>query len=177
MNEKNIILMIVLTLIQCILITIIEGFSYPLLLLFLIIGLLTYISIEDWETGLISLPLNIAVFVLSLVYAVINFADIKTIIFNMLVFVLPFVLIELVFQLVINRGKEPERFLVGGGDMILFASMSMLLNTAEMMGMLFFASLFSLMASKIIKKSLVHFAPFIQIGFLIAFFAVKFIVK
>ena len=79
-------------------------------------------------------------------------------------------LIEAFFQLAINRGKDPEKFLVGGGDIFLFASMSMLLSTFGMMIMLFFACLFSLIASKIIKKSLIHFAPFIQIGLLIALF-------
>ena len=51
---------------------------------------------------------------------------------------------------------------------ILFASMSMILSTTNMMVMLFFACLFSLITSKIINKTMVHFAPFVQAGLLIA---------
>jgi prepilin signal peptidase PulO-like enzyme (type II secretory pathway) len=80
----------------------------------------------------------------------------------------PFVLIETIFQLCINRGKDEERFLVGGGDMILFATMSLLLSLPNMIIMLFVACFISLVVSKIIKKTLIHFAPFIQIGFLTA---------
>ncbi len=168
--KKDLIFTFVLFLIQCILVTAIKGFTYPLLLLFLVFGIFTYISIIDWRTGLISVELNIGVFVLSALYAFFSSMSLKVIGINFLCFVLPFILIEAFFQLVINRGKDPEKFLVGGGDIFLFASMSMLLSTFGMMIMLFFACLFSLIASKIIKKSLIHFAPFIQIGLLIALF-------
>lgn len=168
--KKDIILTIILTLLQIVLVMAIKGFSYPLLpLLFILLGIFTYISIVDWKTGEISVALNVAVFVISVIYAFLGGFEMKNIGFNLLVFVLPFVLIETVFQLFINRGKDPERFLIGGGDIILFASMSMILSTFNMMVMLFFASLFSLVTSKIINKSMVHFAPFIQSGLLIAF--------
>lgn len=166
--KKDLIFTFILFLIQCVFVTTIKGFSYPLLLLFFILGILTYISIIDWRTGLISVELNISVLVLSMLYAFFSNTLIKTIGINLLCFVLPFILIETIFQLFINRGKDPEKFMVGGGDMFLFASMSMILSTFNMMIMLFFACLFSLITSKVIKKSLIHFAPFIQIGLLIA---------
>ena len=167
--KKDIIKVCILFLIQCILVTLIKGFSIPLLVLFSLLLVFTYISLEDWKTGEISVRLNVTVFILATIYAIFNGFGIKTIVFNLLVFVLPFILIELIFQLFINRGKDEERFLIGGGDIILFASMSMILSTANMMVMLFFACLFSLIASKVINKTMVHFAPFIQIGLLIAF--------
>lgn len=166
--KKDIILLSMLILIQCILVTIIKGLSYPLLLLFILISIFTYISREDWRTGEISVKLNLMVFILAILYGVVCKSEIKTIIFNLACFVLPFILIESFFQLCINRGRDSEKFLVGGGDMILFASMSMILGSFEMVVMLFFACLFSLIASKIINKSLVHFAPFIQTGMMIA---------
>lgn len=166
--KRDFVFTFILFLIQCIFVTTIKGFTYPLLLLFLILGILTYISIIDWRTGLISVGLNIFVLALSMLYAFFSDMTIKTIGINLLCFVLPFILIEAIFQLFINRGKDPEKFMVGGGDMFLFASMSMILSTFNMMIMLFFACLFSLITSKIIKKSLIHFAPFIQIGLLIA---------
>lgn len=166
--KKDIIKICILFLIQCILVTLIKGFSIPLLVLFALLLLLTYISLEDWRTGEISVKLNIAVFILSVIYAIVSVFEIKTIVFNLLVFVLPFILIEAFFQIFINRGKDEEKFLIGGGDIILFASMSMVLSTIGMSIMLFFACLFSLITSKIINKSMVHFAPFIQIGLLIA---------
>lgn len=165
--KKDLIFTFILFLIQCVFVTT-KGFSYPLLLLFFILGILTYISIIDWRTGLISVELNILVLVLSILYAVFSKMPIKTIGINLLCFVLPFILIEAIFQLFINRGKDPEKFMVGGGDILLFAGMSMILSTFNMMIMLFFACLFSLITSKVINKSLIHFAPFIQIGLLIA---------
>lgn len=165
--KRDIIVSIVFSLIQFILIIAIKGFSYPLLLLFVMLGVLTYISIEDWKTGLISVSLNVVTFLTACLYAVFSGVDFKVVGVNLLCFVLPFIVIEAVFQLFIN--KDEERFLVGGGDMILFATMSVILTTFNMAVMLFFACLMSLIVSKIIKKSLVHFAPFIQVGFLIAF--------
>lgn len=167
--RKDIILMIFTFLIQCILAILIKGFSIPLLVLFVLLGIFTYISLEDWKTGEISVILNVIIFVFATIYAVISNLEIKTIGFNLLVFVLPFILIEAIFQVFINRGKDEDRFLIGGGDIILFASMSMILSTTNMMVMLFFACLFSLITSKIINKTMVHFAPFIQTGLLIAF--------
>ena len=167
--KKDIVLMSFIFLIQCILVTLIKGFSIPLLVLFILLGVFTYISLEDWRTGEISFVLNLGIFILSIIYAVISRFEIKTIGFNLLIFVLPFILIEAIFQLFINRGKDEERFLIGGGDIILFGSMSMILSTTNMMVMLFFACLFSLITSKIINKTMVHFAPFIQVGLLIAF--------
>ena len=165
--KKNIILAVIFTLIQIILITMIKGFSYPLLLLFFIVGILSYISIEDWKTGFISIPLNVITFVLAIGYAFCCGSGFKVILLNILCFVVPFILLETIFQLFIN--KDDERFLIGGGDIILFATMSMMLTTFEMCVMLFTACLMSIVASKIIKKSMVHFAPFVQVGFLAAF--------
>lgn len=165
--KKDIILTFIFSLIQIILIVAIEGFSYPLLLLFFILFILSYISIEDWKTGLISISLNVATFILAGLFAFFNNIELKVIGINLLCFVLPFILIEAIFQLFIN--KDEERFLIGGGDIILFATMSLILSTFNMCVMLFFACLLSIIASKIIKKSLVHFAPFIQVGFLVAF--------
>lgn len=167
--KKDLTLTFIFSLIQIFIIVAIKGFSYPLLLLFLMLGVLTYISIEDWKTGLISISLNVITFILAGVFAFFNNIPLKVIGINFLCFVLPFILIEVIFQLFINRGKDEERFLVGGGDMILFATMSLILSTFNMTVMLFFACLMSLVASKIIKRTLVHFAPFIQVGFLIAF--------
>ena len=142
--RKDIILMIFTFLIQCILAILIKGFSIPLLVLFVLLGIFTYISLEDWKTGEISVILNVIIFVFATIYAVISNLEIKTIGFNLLVFVLPFILIEAIFQVFINRGKDEDRFLIGGGDIILFASMSMILSTTNMMVMLFFACLFNL---------------------------------
>jgi len=167
--KKNIFFTFIILLIQIIILIAIKGFSYPLLLLFFMLSIFTYISIEDWKTGLISIPLNILTFVLSGIYAFFTNIDLKVIGINLLCFVLPFIIIETVFQLFINRGKDEERFLIGGGDMILFGSMSLILSSFNMCVMLFTACLMSLIISKIIKKSLVHFAPFIQVGFLVAF--------
>lgn len=166
--KKDIILISILFLIQCIVITLIKGFAFPLLVLLVLLFIFTCVSLEDWRTGEITVSLNIIVFILSLIYAVFSNLEIKTIGFNLCVFVLPFILIETVFQVFINRGKDEERFLIGGGDIILFASMSMILSTTNMMVMLFFACLFSLITSKVINKTMVHFAPFIQTGLLIA---------
>jgi len=167
--KKDIVLTFTFSLIQIILITAIKGFSYPLLPLFFMLGILTYISIEDWKTGLISVTLNFITLTLAGIYAFLTNMSLTVIGINLLCFVLPFILIEVVFQLFINRGKNEDRFLVGGGDMILFAAMSLILSTFNMCVMLFVACLFSIIASKIIKKSLIHFAPFIQMGFLTAF--------
>ena len=167
--KKNIILTFIFSLIQIFIILAVKGFSYPLLLVFFILGILTYISIEDWKTGLISISLNFSIFVLAGIYAFLSNMELKEIGINFLCFVLPFIIIEAVYQLFINRGKDPERFLVGGGDIILFATMSLILSTFNMAVMLFIACLMSIIASKIIKKSLVHFAPFIQAGFLVSF--------
>lgn len=167
--KKDIILTFIFSLIQIITIIAIEGFSYPLLLLFLLIFILSYISIEDWKTGLISIPLNISAFIIAGVFAFFNNLSLRIVGINLLWFVLPFILIEAIFQLFINRGKDEDRFLVGGGDMILFATMSLILSSFNMCVMLFVACLMSIVTSKIIKKSLVHFAPFIQVGFLVAF--------
>jgi len=172
--KKDLILTSVLGIIGISLIMAFKGFSYPLLPLFVLFFILTYISIEDWKTGLISITLNVLTFICGGIYAFFEGVDIKTVGINLLVFVLPFILIETIFQLFINRGKDEERFLVGGGDMILFGTMSLVLTFPEMVIMLFVSCLMSLITSKIINKSLVHFAPFIQIGFLVAFlFGVK----
>ena len=164
--KKNIILTIILTLIQIIIITIIKGFSYPLLLLFLMLLIFSYISIEDWKTGEISIPLNIATFVLAGLYSFFSGWNLKVIGLNLLCFVLPFIILEVLYEIF---SKDKEKFLIGGGDIILFASMSLILSPFNMCVMLFFACLMSIIASKIIKKTLVHFAPFIQAGFLTAF--------
>ena len=167
--KRDLILTFIFSLIQIILIVAIKGFSYPLLLLFFMLLILTYISIEDWKTGLISISANLSTLVLSGIYAFFNNIELKVIGINLLWFVLPFIIIEAVFQIFINRDRDEERFLVGGGDMILFTIMSFLLSTFNMAVMLFIACLMSIVTSKIIKKSLVHFAPFIQSGFLVAF--------
>lgn len=167
--KKNITLTCIFSLIQIITIIAIEGFSYPLLLLFFMLFILSYISIEDWRTGFISIPINVGAFIFAVLFAFFNNIELKVIGINLLCFVLPFILIEAIFQLFINRGKDEERFLIGGGDIILFTTMSLILSSFNMCVMLFFACLMSIIASKIIKKSLVHFAPFIQVGFLIAF--------
>lgn len=165
--KKKVVLISIFSIIQLILIMVIRGVSYPLLPLFILLPVLTYMSIEDWETGLISIGLNILVLILSIVYSIFIGMNIKTIGINLLIFVLPFILLEAIFQLFIN--KDEERFLIGGGDIILFASMSFIFNLSGMVIMLFTACFLSLIVSKIIKKSLVHFAPFIQMGFLVAF--------
>ena len=164
--KKNIILMIIFTLIQIIIITIIKGFSYPLLLLFLMLLIFSYISIEDWKTGEISISLNIATFVLAGVYSFFSGWNLKVIGLNLLCFVLPFIILEGLYEIF---SRDKEKFLIGGGDIILFATMSLILSPFNMCVMLFFACLMSIITSKIIKKSLVHLAPFIQAGFLIAF--------
>ena len=165
--RKDIFLTFVITFIQIILIIAIKGFSYPLLLLFFMLGIFTYISIEDWRTGLISVELNVLTFIFSGVYAFFTDIDLKVIGINLLCFVVPFIIIETIFQLFINRGKDEERFLVGGGDMILFATMSLILSTFNMCVMLFFACLMSLIVSKIIKKSLVHFTNLTTIFYIV----------
>ena len=167
--KKDIILTFIFSLIQIITIIAIEGFSYPLLLLFFMLFILSYISIEDWKTGFISITLNVAVFIIAGVFAFFNNSDLRVGGINLLCFVLPFIAIETIFQIFINKEKDEDRFLVGGGDMILFATMSLILSSFNMCVMLFVACLMSIIASKIIKKSLVHFAPFIQVGFLVAF--------
>ena len=164
--KKNIILTIIFTLIQIIIITIIKGFSYPLLLLFLMLVVFSYMSIEDWKTGEISIPLNVITFVLAGLYSFFSGWNLKVIGINFLCFVLPFVVLEVIYEIL---SKDKERFLIGGGDIILFATMSLILSPFNMCVMLFFACFMSIIISKIIKKSLVHFAPFIQAGFLIAF--------
>ncbi|MBP3284809.1 MAG: prepilin peptidase [Clostridia bacterium] len=160
---------IVFSFIEIILILAIKGFSYPLLPLFLLLIAFNYISIEDWKTGFISLNLNIGICVLAVITAIMSRADIAVIGMNLLCFVLPFILLDFVFQKFVNKEKDEDRFLIGGGDIILFATISFLLSFANMMVMLFVASLISIIVSKFIGKSRVHFAPMILVGFLVAF--------
>ena len=164
--KKNIILAIIFTLIQIIMITVIKVFSYPLLLLFFMLLVFSYISIEDWKTGEISIPLNVITFLLAGLYSFFSGWNLKVIGINLLCFVLPFIILEVIYEIL---SKDKEKFLIGGGDIILFATMSLILSPFNMCVMLFFACLMSIIVSKIIKKSLVHFAPFIQFGFLVAF--------
>lgn len=167
--KKDCLFTAVFSFIEIGLILAIKGFSYPLLPLFLLLIAFNYISIEDWKTGFISLNLNIGIFVLSVVTAILNHSDIVTIGLNLLCFVAPFILLEFVFQKFVNKEKDDDRFLVGGGDIILFGAMSFLLSFSNMMVMLFVASLSSIIISKVIGKSRVHFAPMILVGFMVAF--------
>lgn len=147
----------------------IKGFSYLLLPLFLLLIVFNYISIEDWKTGFISLSLNIGVFVLSVISAIMRRASFVAVCLNLACFVLPFIALEFIFQKFVNKENDEERFLVGGGDIILFAAMSFLLSFTGMMIMLFVASLLSIIVSKFIGRTRVHFAPMILVGFLVAF--------
>ena len=76
--KKDIIKVCILFLIQCILVTLIKGFSIPLLVLFSLLLVFTYISLEDWKTGEISVRLNVTVFILATIYAIFNGFGIKT---------------------------------------------------------------------------------------------------
>ena len=167
--KKDYLYTIIFSFIEIGLILAIKGFSYPLLPLFLLLIAFNYISIEDWKTGFISLNLNIGIFVLSVITAIMSKTSVVEIGMNLLSFVLPFILLELIFQKFVNKEKDEDRFLIGGGDIILFAAMSFLLNTVNMMVMLFVASLLSIVISKFIGKSRVHFAPMILVGFLVAY--------
>lgn len=167
--KKNIILTIILTVLEIVLILAIKNFSYSLLLIFVMLPILTYISIVDWKTGLISIFLNFLTLGIAIAAAFLMQMRISVIGLNLAVFVLPFILLESIYQIFFNKEKDEDKFLIGGGDIVLFATMSLVLTTVEMMIMLFFASLGSLIASKIIGKTKVHFAPFVLIGFIIAF--------
>jgi len=146
-----------------------------LLILITIFIIYTYIAIKDWKTGFISLILNFSIFILSIIYAFINKTNLTGILLNLLIFVVPFILIEFIFQVFGNKEKDEEKFLIGGGDIILFASMSIILSLFGMVVMFFFASLSSLIAGKITNKKRIPFAPFLEFGFLIAcLFANKF---
>jgi hypothetical protein len=69
---------------------------------------------------------------------------------NLLCFVAPFILLEFVFQKFVNKEKDDDRFLVGGGDIILFGAMSFLLSFSNMMVMLFVQKWFQMMANGIV---------------------------
>jgi len=139
-----------------------------IIILIAIFSIYTYVAVRDWQTGLISLKLNFSILLLSIFYAVINKSDLGIILTNLLIFVLPFILIELIYQIFCNKEKDDEKFLIGGGDIILFISMSLVLNVFGMIIMFFFASLSSLIVAKIAKEKRIPFAPFLEFGFLIA---------
>ena len=139
-----------------------------ILILIIIFAIYSYIAIIDWKTGLISLKLNSLILILSILYAVINKINITGILINFLIFVLPFIIIEFVYQIFVNKEKDEDKFLIGGGDIILFASMSIVLSLFGMMVMFFFSSLASLITAKIVKEKRIPFAPFLEFGFLIA---------
>lgn len=167
--KKDYLFTFIFSFIEIGLIMAIKGFSYLLLPLFLLLIVFNYISIEDWKTGFISLSLNIGILVLSVISAIMWRASFAVIALNLACFVLPFIALEFIFQKFVNKEKDEERFLVGGGDIILFAAMSFLLSFTGMMIMLFVASLLSIIVSKFIGKTRVHFAPMILVGFLVAF--------
>lgn len=139
-----------------------------IIVLIIIFAIYTYIAIKDWKTGLISLGLNFFIFILSIIYAILNKTNITQILVNLLIFVLPFILVEAIFQIFFNKEKDDDKFLIGGGDIILFSSMSIVLSLFGMVIMFFMASLSSLIIAKIVKKKKIHFAPFLEFGFLIA---------
>ena len=139
-----------------------------IIILIAIFIIYTYVAIKDWKTGLISIKLNFLILFLSIFYAFLNNANIEGILINFLIFVLPFILIEIIFQLFFNKEKDDDKFLIGGGDILLFISMSIVLNLFGMMIVFFFASLSSLIVAKIVKKKKIPFAPFLEFGFLIA---------
>ena len=85
--RKDLILTFIFSLIQIIIVIALKGFSYPLLLLFFMLIILSYISIEDWKTGLISVSLNIITLALALGYALFSNIELKVIGINLLLFV------------------------------------------------------------------------------------------
>lgn len=140
------------------------------IILILIFLIFTYIAIKDWQTGLISIPLNFILLGFSVLYAVLERIPISDILIRFLLFVLPFILIEAIFQIFFNKEKDENRFLIGGGDIILFASISLILSAFGMIIMFFLASLGSVIVSGILKIKRVPFAPFLEIGLIIAYF-------
>lgn len=157
----------IVSIIQIILIILVKGLALELIPLGLILCIFTYISIRDYQTGYISIPLNFILLGLAIVYAVM----IKTLpIINLLCFTVPFILIETIYQLFFNKEKDDDKFLIGGGDIVLFASLSLILSTVfGMLYMFFVSSLLSLIVSKIKTKKIIPFAPFLQIGMLVSY--------
>ena len=155
------------SIIQIILIILVKGVSIELIPLGIILGIFTYISIRDYQTGYISIPLNFTLLGLAVVYAIM----IKTFpIINLVCFTVPFILIETIYQLFFNKEKDEDKFLIGGGDIVLFASLSLILSTVfGMLYMFFISSLLTLIVSKIKKKNIIPYAPFLQIGMLISY--------
>jgi len=76
-----------------------------LLILITIFIIYTYIAIKDWKTGFISLILNFSIFILSIIYAFINKTNLTGILLNLLIFVVPFILIEFIFQVFGNKKR------------------------------------------------------------------------
>ena len=144
-------------------------------ILILIFIIYTFVAVGDWKTGLISLLLNFSILGLSIVYTVINKVPLSYTILKLLIFVLPFIIIETVYQIFFNKEKDDEKFLIGGGDILLFTSMSLVLNVIGMMIMFFFSSLSSLIVSMIVKTKRIPFAPFLEFGFLMAILIVAFV--
>lgn len=157
----------ILSIIQIIFIILVKGLAVELIPLGLILCIFTYISIRDYQTGEISIALNFTLLGLAIIYAIM----IKTFpIINALCFTIPFILIETIYQLFFNKEKDDDKFLIGGGDIVLFVSLSLILsNVFAMLYMFFVSSLLSLIVSKIKTKKIIPFAPFLQIGMLVSY--------
>lgn len=138
------------------------------IVLAVVLIIFTYISIKDWKTGFISILLNFIILGLSIAYTILVKTTLISNLIKLAIFVAPFILTELIYQLFFNKAKDEEKFLIGGGDIILFASISLILSTFGMMMMFFFACLASLVVAGIIKERRVPFAPFLEFGMIIA---------
>lgn len=165
----------IVSIIQIFLIIFVKGLALELIPLGLILYIFTYISIKDYQTGEISIVLNFTLLGLAVVYAIM----IKTFpIINLVCFTLPFILIEAIYQLFFNKEKDDDKFLIGGGDIILFASLSLILSTVfGMLYMFFISSLLTLIVSKIKTKKIIPFAPFLQIGMLVSYLSTPMLIK
>lgn len=157
----------ILSIIQIVLVILTKGLTLELIPLGVIFCIFTYISIRDYQTGEISIPLNFIILGLAVVYAFM----IKAVpVINVLCFTVPFILIESIYQLFFNKEKDENKFLIGGGDIVLFASISLILSSVfAMLYMFFVSSLLSLIVSKIKIQKIIPFAPFLQIGMLISY--------
>ena len=165
----------IVSIIQIILIVLAKGLVLELIPLGLILCIFTYISIRDYQTGEISIVLNFMLLGLAIIYAIM----IKIFpIINVVCFTVPFILIESVYQLFFNKEKDEDKFLIGGGDIVLFASISLVLSTVfSMLYMFFVSSLLSLIVSKIKTKRIIPFAPFLQIGMLVSYLSTSIVQK
>jgi leader peptidase (prepilin peptidase)/N-methyltransferase len=166
---KRKLLIISALLLQGILIVIIEKGILEDVLLISIFTLLSFISVYDWKTGLVSLRVNISIFLLSMLYSYFAYKSPVYMVIGMICASIPFFFAELFYQIFINKQKDEDKFIVGGADIILAASVGMVLGWQRMILAILLSSILVVITSRIKGLKKIPYVPFIHAGFLIAY--------